>query len=92
MKNEQRAVRLPSQLSLLIRILVAGYLLYTVFSMRDVGSRYSGGELMIFVAAMIVFGAAAAVIGGISARDLMRGRYIGGAMDENAEAGEEEKK
>lgn len=94
----ERKKRLPTKLGLMIRIGVALYLFYTVYSLKDVFGKYSGGELIFFVAMMAMFLAVGIAICIFSGRDLMQGRYEGGAMDtetvdtqsEDAEAVNEE--
>lgn len=76
-----RKEKLPNKLSLMIRIGVALYLFYTVYSLRDVFDNYSGGELIFFVGMMLVFLVIGVIICIFSGRDLMQGRYEGGAMD-----------
>lgn len=76
-----RKEKLPNKLSLMIRIGVALYLFYTVYSLRDVFNNYSGGELIFFVGMMLIFLVIGVVICIFSGRDLMQGRYEGGAMD-----------
>lgn len=81
MQNEQVTNKLPSKLSVIVRIMVSGYLLYTVFSLGDVWNRYCGGELIMYLAIMSVFLIAAFAMGAIAIRDLIKGKYCGGAMD-----------
>lgn len=76
-----RKAKLPNKLSLMIRIGVALYLFYTVYSLRDVFNNYSGGELIFFVGMMLIFLVIGVIICIFSGRDLMQGRYEGGAMD-----------
>lgn len=72
---------LPTKVVLTIRVLVGAYLLYTAYSL--IGGVVNGeGRDKYFFAAFIVFFAAAGIILMIlSGRDLMRGKYAGGAMD-----------
>lgn len=80
-KGDGRKAKLPNKLSLMIRIGVALYLFYTVYSLRDVFNNYSGGELIFFVGMMLIFLVIGVIICIFSGRDLMQGRYEGGAMD-----------
>lgn len=73
--------RLSGQNSLLIRILVGAYLLYSSYSMLD--SFINGGDINKYILRAVVI--AFAIIGILliffSGRDLYRGNYIGGRMD-----------
>ena len=89
MQNKQDTTKLPAQISLIARLLIAGYLIYTVVSLGDVWNRYAGAELMMYMGAMILFFFVAIIMGFFSLRDLMRGRYIGGTMDNNQAVMEE---
>lgn len=81
MKDKKKNTALPAKVSLIIRLFAAVYLLYLVVSLRDVGSRYEGVELVFYVAAMAVFGIVGIAIGFLSAKDLLQGRYIDGKLD-----------
>lgn len=81
MKDKKKNTALPAKVSLIIRLFAAVYLLYLVVSLRDVGSRYEGMELVFYVAAMAVFGIVGITIGILSAKDLLQGRYIDGKLD-----------
>lgn len=83
--KKKNGSRLPAKLSLYIRTAVAGYLIYVVYSLRDVREYYEGMELMFFLAAMVFFGVVAVLMGGFSVYALIRGKYEGGAMDPGAE-------
>lgn len=89
-KNTDR--RLPGQNSLMIRMLVGAYLLYTSYSLLD--SFINGGDmnkymLGAFIAAFAVIGILLVLFAG---RDLYRGKYTGGKMDpEMQDEAEDEK-
>lgn len=87
--NEKKINYLPTKFSLIIRSLVALYLLHIVYSLRDVTEKYTGKELFFFIAAIGAFGVIAVVLIIHSGRALIKGRYIGGAMDESKEEPEE---
>lgn len=91
MQNEQVTSKLPSKMSVIVRIMVSVYLLYTVLSLGDVWNRYSNGELILYLAIMIFFVVIALFMGSISIRDLIKGNYCGGAMD-SLEATEKNRK
>lgn len=80
-KGNDTGKRLPGQNSLMIRILVGAYLLYTSYSLLD--SFINGGDTNKYI--MGVFTIAFAIIGVLlvffSGRDLYRGKYVGGKMD-----------
>ncbi|MBQ6786811.1 MAG: hypothetical protein IJO85_03720 [Lachnospiraceae bacterium] len=81
MQNEQVTNKLPSKMSLIVRVMVSCYLIYTVYSLGDVWNRYSGGELILYLIIMVVFGLAACIMGGLAIRDLITGKYFAGALD-----------
>lgn len=81
MQKEQGTNKLPSKLSLIIRVMVSGYLIYTVISLGDVWNRYNGGELILYLSVMVIFGLVGLILGTISFIDLMKGKYYGGAFD-----------
>lgn len=83
-KNEEkRKSYLPTKMSLTIRLAVGIYLLYTVYSLRDVTQKYAGKELVFFIAAIVLFGAVGIFLCIHSARAFITGRYADGAMDES---------
>jgi len=75
----------PSIFTLVIRIVIALYLFYIVWSLRGAPAAYTGGERIFFIVAMIVFLLAGIVLGGISLKALISGQY------EKPEDQEEEK-
>lgn len=81
MQKEQGTNKLPSKLSLIIRVMVSGYLIYTVISLGDVWNRYSGGELILYLSVMVIFGLVGLILGTSSLIDLVRGKYYSGALD-----------
>lgn len=91
-KSNGTGKRLPGQNSLLIRIMVGAYLLYTSYSLSD--SFRHGGDTNIYIFG--TFTIAFAVIGVMliffSGRDLYRGKYIGGRMDPETQDGAEDEK
>lgn len=85
MKNTE-TTKLPTKTGLMIRLMVVAYIIYIIYSLRDVGTRYSGAQLTFYIAVLAVFAVFAVGLTIFSVRDLIRGRYVGGALDsENAE-------
>ncbi|WMC94262.1 hypothetical protein [Kineothrix sp. MB12-C1] len=76
-----KKIYLPTKLSLTIRLMVAAYLLYIVYSLRDVTQKYSGSELVFFLVAIAAFVVIGVLLIIHSARALAMGKYVGGAMD-----------
>lgn len=76
---------LPTKFSLTIRLMVAAYLAYIVYSLKDVQEKYTGNELIFFIIAIAAFGVIAFFLLIHSIRALITGRYVGGAMDESTE-------
>lgn len=72
---------LPSRLLLAIRMIVAIYLLYLVFGLRDSFVPPIEKEDITIIIAAIIFTIAAIIIIFFSVRSLMTGRYQGGALD-----------
>jgi hypothetical protein len=79
--EEKKKAYLPTRLSLMIRLFVAAYLVYIVYSLKDVTKKYAGTELVFFIIAMIAFSIIAVFLIVHSLRALSAGRYVGGAMD-----------
>lgn len=73
--------KLPTKTGLMIRLLVAAYLIYIIYSLRDVGTRYSGGELVFYIVVLAVFAIFAVGLTVFTVRDLIKGRYTDGALD-----------
>ncbi len=80
-EEKKKANYLPTRLSLMIRLFVAAYLVYIVYSLKDVSEKYAGTELVFFIIAMIAFSIIAVFLIVHSLRALSAGRYVGGAMD-----------
>lgn len=82
-ESEKKSYGLPTRFSLTIRIAVGLYLFYTVYSLRGVTEKYTGGELVFFLVVMALFAVIGAFLCIQSARALMTGRYMGGAADDS---------
>lgn len=80
-EGKKKAGYLPTRLSLTIRLLVAAYLVYIVYSLKGVNEKYAGTELVFFIIAMVAFSIIAVFLIIHSLRALSTGRYVGGAMD-----------
>ncbi len=80
-EEKKKANYLPTRLSLMIRLFVAAYLVYIVYSLKDVTEKYAGTELVFFIIAMIAFSIIAVFLIVHSLRALSAGKYVGGAMD-----------
>ena len=65
----------PSKISLLLRIVVSAYLLYLAWGLRDAPASHTGAERLLFIAAMILFGAVAILLGGMSIKAYLKGEY-----------------
>lgn len=84
-KEGSKSSYLPTKLSLFIRAAVGVYLLYIVYTLRDVTQKYTGKELIFFLAAIVLFGVLGIFLCIHSARGLVTGRYEGGAMDSGSD-------
>lgn len=92
-KNEQTKIDskyLPPQFALVARICVGGYLLYTAFSLFDSVVNGEGTSRYWMGIAMVVFTIVGILLVFFSGRDMLRGKYVGGAMDAGTEEEEEE--
>lgn len=81
MEKERKRIGLPTKMTLAVRVGVAIYLLYTVYSLRNVTSVYDGGELLFFLSVMVIFAVIAVLLIVFSVRAFATGKYVGGAMD-----------
>lgn len=82
--------RVPSKTSLLIRILVGGYLLYTLFELVPKMFVSSGIEKIVFMCAVLVFSISGLCLVLLSLRSLITGKYEGGSLDPNADENKDE--
>lgn len=82
-------VKLPTKVTLTIRVLVGGYLLYTAYSLIDAFKTNTGKEQLFFGVFMLLFVVCGIFLVVHGVRGLINGKYIGGAMDLEAEAGED---
>ncbi len=73
----------PTKISLILRIVVSVYLLYLVWGLRGAPASHTGMERLLFIGAMILFTAVAAVLGGLSVRALLKGEYEQPEEDDN---------
>lgn len=85
MNSNKETNNLPPQLSLIIRLFASVYLIYLALSFGDVGNRYEGAELIFYIIVIGVFAIVGLTIGILSARDLIKGQYIGGKLDNNSD-------
>lgn len=72
----------PAKITLILRAVVSAYLLYTVWELRGAPASHTGGERILFIAAMIVFFIVAVVLGGFSLKALIKGEYSEPGDDE----------
>lgn len=74
--------KLGTQLSLMARLLVGGYVFYLGYGLRDAVSTADGmGKAILFICIIAVFSIAGGILAYISLRDLIIGRYVGGKLD-----------
>lgn len=76
---------LPPQFALVARICVGGYLLYTAYSLIDSVINGEGISRYWMGIAMVVFTIVGILLIFFSGRDMLRGKYVGGAMDAGTE-------
>lgn len=93
-KNEEdRKIQtkyLPTKFTLTVRILVGAYLLYTSYSLIDGVMTGEGRDKYFFAIFMIAFTIIGILLIIFAGRDLLRGRYVDGAMDAGESAAAEE--
>ncbi|MBR5510133.1 MAG: hypothetical protein IKV59_08785 [Lachnospiraceae bacterium] len=82
---EDKKKKYPPKITLILRVVVAAYLLYLVWGLRSAPAAHEGAEKVIFIVAIIVFIAAAAFIGGFSLKALLNGEYDDPDAQEDAE-------
>lgn len=74
---------LPSQISLTARVLVGGYLLYISYSLADSFINGQDAHKYMLGAFIVFFTIAGMLLIIFSGRDLVRGKYVNGKMDNN---------
>lgn len=72
---EDKKKKYPAKITLVLRIVVAAYLLYLVWGLRGAPGSHEGAEKVLFIVAMVVFVVAAVLIGGFSLKALLNGEY-----------------
>ena len=77
---------LPPRFSLMIRVMVGAYLVYTSYSLIDGVVHGEGRDKYFLGAFMIAFGIIGVLLVLVAGMGLLNGRYVGGELD----AGEEE--
>lgn len=80
-ETDQKGRVLPTKVVLTIRVLVGAYLLYTAYSLIGGVTGGEGRDKYFFAAFIVFFTVAGIILMIFSGRDLMRGKYAGGAMD-----------
>ena len=65
----------PPRISLILRALVALYLLYTAWELREAPGHYEGGQRLLFLLAIAVFTVVGLALGGFSIKALLKGEY-----------------
>ena len=65
----------PAKITLILRIAVALYLLYTVWGLRGAPASHTGTQRILFIAAIIIFFVVAVILGGLSLKALIKGEY-----------------
>lgn len=83
-KQRQDNAYLPTKTTLVIRILVGVYLLYTSYSLKGALAAHAGGELCFFLFFTAAFALAGAALIFFPARALVRGNYAGAAPDQDS--------
>ncbi|NLL78254.1 MAG: hypothetical protein GX234_00265 [Clostridiales bacterium] len=81
MKNEDEKKYLPTKVTLTIRALVGGYLLYTAYSLLDALGRNTGQQKLFFAVFIVLFVGTGGFLVIQGVRGLVSGKYVGGAMD-----------
>ncbi len=74
-KDDKQKIYTVSKMSYTMRVLVALYLLYTVWQLRETPFTSEGTERAIFIVAIIVFLAVGVVIGYSSLKALIKKEY-----------------
>lgn len=88
--NESRKIpSRPAQITVILRLVAGGYLIYLAFGLGKEVLSAEGGRLMLQLSCMVLFLAVGAVLGGWSLKKLIKGEYIHPGEDEETD-GEEE--
>lgn len=88
-RDGKKPRQLPSKMQLTVWLLVGGYLLYTVWSVKDTLFTHTGGERYLMIGFLVLFLAAGTFLVLKGAHGLLTGRYIGGMRDTETEEVEE---
>lgn len=90
MKDNKDKKVVPTLRSLILRIAVGLYLLYTVYMLREALQTNTGMELVFFIAATVIFAILAVILLIHSGYSLINGRYTSGAQNDEEEEPEED--
>lgn len=85
MKENKNKKVLPTMRSLILRIAVGLYLLYTIYMLREALQTNTGMELVFFIIAIVVFAIIAAILLIHSGYALIKGRYTSGTQEDTEE-------
>ncbi len=72
---EDKRKNYPTKISLILRMVVSGYLLYLAWGLREAPASHTGAERLLFIGAMILFSAVAVILGGLSLKAFLNGEY-----------------
>lgn len=90
-KENDNTSYLPNKVTLILRVMVGGYLVYTAWSLKDSFQTHTGTELAFFIIFAVLFALIGAFLLIVSGYALYKGKYAGGTMDvpEENETGRE---
>ncbi len=72
---DENRKRYPAKISLVMRMVVSVWLLYTVWELRGAPAAHTGSERIFVIAAMAIFTVSAVVLGGFSLKAFLREEY-----------------
>lgn len=81
MENKKRQRLLVPKFTLMLRIIIGGYLLYTSYSLIEAITTTTGKEQLLFILATAVFTIVGIICIFFSVRSFSRGEYQGGSAD-----------
>lgn len=80
-KENDNTSYLPNKVTLILRVMVGGYLVYTAWSLKDSFQTHTGTELAFFIIFAVLFALIGAFLLIVSGYALYKGKYAGGTMD-----------
>ena len=81
--NKEKSYEGITKLMLILRAVVAGYVLYIAYTLLDSYLKGEGLPLYLLIICLVAFGGIAGVIFVLAVKALIKGEYAGGKMDKS---------